>query len=75
MRRLLVQRDLTNTVDGVFGVIDDLGDTVAGTLHHHAAAEDAAEVGALDGVQDAARIHGDHTALLPNEGIGGPFIF
>ena len=43
-RCLLVQRDLTHTVDGVVGIVHCLGHTVLGTHHHHTTTKDAAEV-------------------------------
>ena len=64
-RPLLVERHLAHTVDGVVGVVHLLGHTVLGTLHHHAAAEHATEVGTLDGVHQTTGIDGQHTALLP----------
>ena len=64
-RKLLVQRHLTYTVNGVFGVIHHLWHTVLSTLHHHAATEHTAEVGTLDGVQDTTGIDGADTVLKP----------
>ena len=64
-RYLLVQRHLTNTVDGVVGVINFLRHAVWGALHHHAAAEDTAEIGTLDGVHDTSGIDRNHAILLP----------
>ena len=53
---LFVERHLTDTVDGVVVVVDSLRHAVLSTLHHHAAAPDAAEVCTLDGVHRAAGI-------------------
>ena len=69
-RDLLIQRHLTHTVDGVVGVVNGLRHTVLSTLHHHAAAEDAAEVSALHGVHRTAGIARADTVLYPIFRIG-----
>ena len=71
---MLVERHLTHTVDGVVGVVGLLRHTVLCTLHHHAAAEHAAEVGTLDAVHQTAGIDGQHTALFPIGGVGFPLM-
>ena len=43
--------------------------TVLSTLHHHTAAEDTAEIGALDGVHQSACVDRAYTVLLPVSGI------
>ena len=58
----LVERQLAEAVDGVLGVVGLLGHTVAGAEEHQAAAVDTAEVGTLQGVEDAALI--DVVAVL-----------
>ena len=68
-RLFLVERHLTHTVDGVVGVIDNLRHTVLSALHHHAAAEHAAEVCTLDGVHQTAGIDGNNTVFLPVCGV------
>ena len=75
-RLFLVQRHLTDAVDSVVGVVGHIRHTVLSTLHHHAAAEDTAEVGTLDAVHQTACIDGQYTALLPVAGIriGLPFL-
>ena len=63
---LLVQRHLAHTVDGVVGIVELFRHAVGCPLHHHAATEDTAEVGTLDGVHDTSGIDRYHTVLLPN---------
>ena len=53
-----IQRHFAHAVDGVFDVLAHVGHAVLGTLQHHAAAEDTAEVGTLDGVQQSSGIDG-----------------
>ena len=68
----LVERHLAHTVDGVVGEVHGFRHTVLGTLHHHAAAEDTAEVGTLDAVHQSAGIARAHTVLLPICRVGNP---
>ena len=56
--RLLVQRNLAYTVDGIVGIVSLFGHAVLGTLHYHTAAEDTAEVGTLDTVHQTTSING-----------------
>ena len=60
-----VERHFAHAVDGIEigGLL--LGHTVAGALHHHAAAPDAGEVGALEGVHGASGVAAAHTGLNP----------
>ena len=69
----LVQRYLTDTVDGVVGVVYYLRHTVLSTLHHHTAAKDTAEVSTLDGIHDTSGIDGYDTIFLPNGRVGHLF--
>ena len=55
-RSLLVERQLTDTVDGIVDVFAHLSHTILGALQHHARAEHATEVGTLDGVQQTSGI-------------------
>ena len=64
-RILLIERHLTDTVDGVVGVVHNLWHTVLSTLHHHTTAEHTAEVGSLDGIHQTTRIDRQHTIFLP----------
>ena len=60
-----VERHLAHAVDGVVVVVDDLGHAVARSLHHHARAEHACQVGTLDAVEQTTGIDGAETGLLP----------
>ena len=62
---LLVERNLTHTVDGVSLIVNDFRHTVLGTLHHHATAEHTTEISTLDGVHRTTGIYGTYTVLLP----------
>ena len=62
---LLVERYLTHTVDGVVSMVHYLRHTVLSTLHHHAATEDTAEVGTLDGIHQTSCIDRQYSVLLP----------
>ena len=64
-RQLLVQRHLTNTVDGVLRLVVRINHTVLGTLEHHARTIDTAEVGTLDSVQQTTGIDRAETKFLP----------
>ena len=68
----LVERHLAHAVDGVVGVVNSFWHTVLSPLHHHAAAEDAAEVGTLDGVHQTAGIARAHAVLFPVGWVGYP---
>ena len=61
----LHKRELADAVDGVAGVVDDVGHTVAGPLQHQSAAVDASQVGALQRVEQSAGVDGAHTVELP----------
>ena len=77
IEKFFVKRHLTHAVDGVVGVVGLLRHTVLCALHHHTAAEDAAEVGTLDAVHQTTGIDGQHAALFPIAciGIGLPCLF
>ena len=64
-RPFQVERHFAHTVDGIVGLVLKIDHTVTGALHHHSAAKDAAEIGTLDGVHDAAGIARHHTVLNP----------
>ena len=66
---LLVERQLAHAVDGVLNVLAHVGHAVLGTLQHHARAVDAAEVGALYGVQQSAGVDGAEAE--GGEGVAG----
>ena len=53
---LLVERQLTHTVDGVVNGLAYFCHTVLGALQHHARTKHTAEVGTLDGVQQTTGI-------------------
>ena len=72
---LLVQRNLTDTVDGIVVIIDHLGHTVLCTLQYHTATEDTREVGTLQRVQETSGIDGTYTILFPVKWIRYPLIF
>ena len=61
----LVQRHLTDTVDGIVGIVCNLRHTVLGALHHHTTTKHTAEVSTLDGVHRTAGIDWQHTILFP----------
>ena len=64
-RVLLVERHLTDTVNGIVGMIHDFWYTVLSTLHHHTRTKHTAEVSTLDGVHRTTGIDGTYTVLLP----------
>ena len=64
-RVLLVERHLTDTVNGIVGMIHDFWYTVLSTLHHHTRTKHTAEVSTLDGVHRTTGIDGTNTVLLP----------
>ena len=70
---LLVQRYFANTVDGIVDAVRFVEHTVIRSLHYHAAAKNSAEVGTLDGVQNAAGIQADGSLLLPTSRIRHPY--
>ena len=65
IKALLVQRQFTDTVDGIFRSISHICHTVLGTLQHQATAEHTAEVGSLNGVQQSAGINRTESILFP----------
>ncbi len=64
----LVQRYLTNTVDGIFDAVRFGKHTVVCSLHYHTAAPYTAEVGTLKGVQHTSGVCGSFAKFFP---IGG----
>ena len=64
-KTLLVQRQLTHTVDGIFRGISDISHTVLSTLKHQTTTKHTTEVGTLDGVQQTTGIDGAESILFP----------
>ena len=64
-RYALVERYFFHTVDGVLGIVHDIGYTVLCAIKHDTATEHTAEIGTLDGVQHTTGRERTFTVDIP----------